>query len=218
MFLYRKVCIFFFVLIVSLSSLSLLGKEKEKKTVVLGNIEFKYADTYILNKIKLPRTDVVTFIDKRYESDSGFVFAVAPLKYKDNSMDADFLAMVRADIVQGWLKNKGGELTWKSVSDSNAISKYQTDVIRIIGTEGKITIFFEFRRVVYKDKDFIVGTLLDQEKAKKSNSSFNNGIIGGVNYHHELMMAKLAASVTGEEDPNMWPPGGLKAKDIGLPK
>ena len=209
-------------LIVFVSLLAIFSEAKRqevvKKTLTIGGITFKYRQEYAVNKVKIPRDDLASFVDTRYDSGKAVIFVVAPLQYKDSNLDMEFLANLRNDIVKAWYKTDPSKFDWKTTQKNISISKYQSTAFLMLGFDKTNFVFIDFRRVKYKNKDFIVGALREQGKGSEYAKNFkeNEQIVYGAN--DELMMAKIARSVTKEEDVSMWPPGGIHGVISPSPK
>jgi hypothetical protein len=203
-------------------NLSSLAQEKSddtpnnKRTHTIGEITFKHADNFTLNKPNVERQDTITLFDNRYPDLDGFVFVSSPITLKSKGVDKVFRDKLRDDLAKAWVKNTAAPFKWKNGEQMNRISKYQIESKSYLGWNGEAYLFIDIRTVKYKKQNFLIGILKVQGYGKASQESFNDGLLEFIPIGLELTIAKITSSITNEPEPMMWPPEGIKGVPGGF--
>lgn len=185
-------------------------KQSAHPSYSVGDLTFQYTNKLQIKNFALNRKDIVCL--SYLDPPPGIsIFFVAPLLIAD-SLSKDKLAAttdsIRDDLIAAIFKEKNLSFQWRPIPAGIPISKYENSSSLTNGWNGSKTISFDVRHIKYKQKNFLVGLIQEQCKGRDAKKSFEKDELCRDNFFQLIYSAQIAASVTNEPKPDMWPPPG----------
>jgi hypothetical protein len=186
------------VVAVSLYGIVYAGGVQGRQQVTLNGVVFTMPDGYV----RLPgetRANSVFLYDKKYKD--GMVVAVPAGPF----VEPELLKNLMKDSQRAFFPKEALPYQWKSTDLLRKVSKFEVKDALEKGFNRNHLLLFEYRHIVFNQRDVFVGTIFEARKGKPAEEMFN-GEAAAASMTTCRASAELIYSVTGEKiDPDRPP-------------
>lgn len=183
---------------VSIYGIAYAGRSQGRQQVTLNGVVFTIPERYS----RLPadtRANSIFLYDKQYQD--GMVVAVPATPFAE----AELLRNLRTDSQRAFFPKQTLPYQWKSTDLLRKVSKFEVKDALEKGFNRNHLLLFEFRHVVFNQRDVFVGTIFEARKGKPAEAMFN-GEAAAASMTTCRAAAEVIYSVTGEKiDPDRPP-------------
>jgi hypothetical protein len=197
------------VMLLLLTTAFAIGQTKSKHKTAkpscsVGSLVFRCPSSSRI----IPITDEPTFaLFRSTGSDTHDDFFVPLAPATD---EAGFMANITARILAKLLPNEKKPFEWKPTSGLDKVSKYEIGGGGWSGFNGTQAVVSAYRRVKFKDQEFLVGSVFASGRGKEAKDNFDQGSYG-ISMDECNSAVEVIFSITGETIDKNNAPCELKA-------
>jgi hypothetical protein len=183
---------------VSLYGIAYAGRVQGRKQITLNGVVFTIPERYVRLSGET-RANSVFLYDKQYKD--GMVVAVPEAPF----VEAEVLNNLKKDSQRVFFPKETQPYQWKSTALLRKVSKFEVKDALEKGFNRNHLLLFEYRHVVFNQRDVFVGTIFEARKGKPAEEMFNDEA-AAASMTTCRASADLIFSLTGEKiDPDRLP-------------